>query len=254
MGRLCAYCQKDKKLTKEHIWQKCIIKRMPELELKFLDSRKLVTNSELVITDVCSDCNNNKLSPLDSYFCELYDKYFFKYIEDKSNLKFKYNYNLLLRSLLKITYNSSRTKSRINNDFTKYKDFILTGNENREDVIVKIDIITPSIINNKIIYPKSARCGTIKIGVKSENFILRMISVNSYYFYMIISKEVDIKSEIIRNEFFEIFNSVPGTVIEPGKEEIELKGFSNRDTLYIHKPHIDTNKEFYDRAIKNNKK
>ena len=253
MSRVCAYCQKNKKLTREHIWPKCIINRMPELELKFLDSRKLVTNSELVISDVCSNCNNVKLSPLDSYICKLYDDYFKNYVEEKSKLSFKYDYELLIRSLLKISFNSSRTKKRINNDLAKFKDFIINGNEDREDVVIKIDIITPSIIENKKIYPKSARCGTIDIGINSENFILRMISVNSYYFYIIISKNLELKTELIKNEFYEIFNRVPGTIIHPYTNEIEINKFSNQDTFSAHKPHIELNKEYYEKHRSNKK-
>lgn len=224
---------------------------MPELDLKFLDSKKIVTNSELTIADVCAVCNNNKLSILDSYFCSLYDTHFRHFVEEKKPTKFKYNYELLLRSLLKITYNSSRTKSRINNDFKKYKEFILNGDKIREDIIVKADIITPAIINGKKIYPKSARCGTLSIDTIAKNLILRMVSVNSYHFYLIISKN-DKMTKNEHCEFNAILKRIPGTIIQPYQEEIEITEFSKEDAYSIHKPHVELNKEFYNK-FKNNR-
>ena len=250
LKRKCAYCGKEKKLTKEHIWPKCIIKRMPELELKFMASKKVVTTAELVIADVCAECNNVKLSILDNYFCSLYDSHFKNFIEEKKPTKFKYNYELFLRSLLKITYNSSRTKSRIDNDFEKFRDFILNGNEIREDVVIKADLITPAIINGTKLYPKSTRCGTISVDTNVENFILRMISVNSYHFYLIISKDTQISTEIAETEFREIFQRIPGTIVHPYQEEIEIVNFSSEDAYSIHKPSLELNKEHFDKFRK----
>lgn len=228
-----AYCNKEKKLTKEHIWPKCIINRMPELEAKYLDSQKIFIPTELVISDVCSDCNNIKLSVLDSYLCRLYDEYFKIYIENKKDFIFEYDYELLLRSLLKITYNSSRTVKKDENDFTKYRKFILNGGENYENILIKLDIILPSIIDGLKVYPKSARCGSIDIGVNSDNFILRMISINSYYFFIIISKNEFIYSDSL-SEYKEIFSRVPGTIIHPYRQSIEINKFSDLNTYSAH--------------------
>ncbi|MEQ9441263.1 MAG: hypothetical protein RIG62_19625 [Cyclobacteriaceae bacterium] len=251
IGRRCAFCHEEKRLTKEHIWPKCIVKKMPELELKYLDSRNIITSSELVISDVCSECNNEKLSLLDSYFCSLYDSYFKDFVEEKKPLKFTYNYDLLLRSFLKITYNSSRTVSRENNDLERFRNYILSGNEIREDVIVKIDIITPSIINDVKIYPSAARCGTFSIGKKSDNFILRVLSVNSYYFYIVISNEEKIAEDIMTNEFWDVFNSVPGTLIQPYGNEITVNKFSREDSYSILYPHISSKEEYYAKIFNN---
>jgi len=222
---------------------------MPELELKFMDNKKIVTTAELTIADVCAECNNTKLSLLDNYFCSLYDSHFKNFIEEKKPTKFKYNYELFLRSLLKITYNSSRTKSRIDNEFEKFKDFILNGNQIREDVVIKADIVTPAIIDGKKLYPNSARCGTISIDTTVDNFILRMISVNSYHFYMIISKNAEISTEIAETEFKEIFQLIPGTIVHPYQEEIEIINFSSEDAFSINKPSIDLNKEFFNKFM-----
>jgi hypothetical protein len=223
---------------------------MPELELKFLDSRKLVTNSELVISDVCAECNNVKLSPLDNYLCLMFDKYFQTYIEKKRTFKFEYDYELLLRTLLKVTFNSSRTKTRVGNEFEKFKNYILDNDGIREDVVIKLDLITPSMHNGKKIYPKSARCGIIATNFKQENFILRMIAVNSFYFYIIISKNEKITTEIAELELRHIIENIPGTIVHPYQKEIEVKNFSDFDTFSIHQNHILSNQEHYDKFLR----
>lgn len=235
--RKCSYCDKEEKLTKEHIWPKCIVNRMPELEMKYLDIKQIVINSELIISDVCSDCNNNKLSVLDNYICSVYDRYFKYYQEKKKSFLFEYNYELLLRSLLKITYNSSRTVNKKDNEFKKYRKFIINGNEEYENIVIKLDIVTPSIINGKKVFPKSARCGTIDIGLKTDNFIIRMISINSFYFYILFSKHEFIQNEIVP-EFREVFERIPGTIIHPYREKSIINQFSTEDTYTTHREFV----------------
>ena len=231
-------------MTKEHIWPKCIIDRMPELETKYLKSRNLFTPSDLVIKDVCADCNNKKLSTLDSYFCSLYDNYFKTFKEDASPFVFKYDYDLLLRSLLKITYNSSRTVNRDRNDFEKYQQVILEGNIIRQDIVVKLDIIQPTLINNQKMYPSSARCGVVQLPEENPNFLLRVVSVNSYYFHLILSKSLIISSEM-HDEFYRVFESVPGTLIQPYKFETLVDTFSGYDTQNSHIDFIESTKNLY---------
>ncbi len=226
---------------------------MPELEAKYLDGQKLFTPSELVIGDVCAECNNKKLSVLDSYICNLFDKYFNLYVESQNELIFEYDYELLLRSLLKITYNSSRTVKKHENDFLKYAGFILEGGKKYESIVIKLDIVLPSIIDNVTVYPKSARCGLIDVGLNSDNFILRMVSINSYYFYLFISKN-ELMSQTSVDEFQNIFNRVPGTIIHPYQDNITMSKFSGLNTYDTHINFIEKTKNYFETYIgkKNN--
>ncbi len=246
--KMCSYCNKKKKLTKEHIWPKCIINRMPELEAKYLDSQKIFTSSELVISDVCADCNNGKLSILDSYLCQLFDKYFNLYIEKEKELTFEYDYELLLRTLLKITYNSSRTVTKKQNYFSRYADFILEGGKNYENIVVKLDLVLPSIINDAKVYPKSARCGIINVGIASDNIILRAVSINSFYFYLVMSKAEFIKEANI-DEFQEIFNRIPGVIVHPYRKDITISKFSGLDTYDTHIDFVQHSQDSFQKYI-----
>ncbi len=237
----CAYCDTKTKLTKEHIWPKCIITRMPELEFRYIGSQEKFVKSELVISDVCAKCNNEKLSKLDSYFCSLYDKYFKDFHEEKKEFIFEYEYDLLLRSLLKIIFNSSRTINSDDNYFEKFKHFIIDGNETWENVIIKLDIITPWITNSLKVYPKSMRCGIVDIGIKNENFIIRAVSVNSFYFYILISKE-----KTLLEELNNIFNRIPGSIIYPYKTQTLISDFSNQNSYDAHVDFVmNTSEAFY---------
>ena len=171
-------------------------------------------------------------------------------LEEKKTFILKYNYDLLLRSLLKITYNSSRTVTRINNDFDRFKNYILLGTEIREDIVVKLDIVTPAILNGQKLYPKSARCGVIVLNVRQENYILRVIAVNSFYFFIIISRNERITSKSAELELSHIISRIPGTIIHPYSNEIRATDFSDFDTFTIHQSHILTNKEYYHKFLK----
>ncbi|EHQ29711.1 hypothetical protein [Mucilaginibacter paludis] len=242
--RKCAYCKKEVKLTREHIWPSCLITRMPELQVNYLKNNRLFTAGDLVIADVCAACNNIKLSPLDAYFCSLYDGYFKTYKEDLTPFKFEYDYNLLLRSLLKITYNSSRTVNREYNDFEKYREFILTGNGIHQEILIKLDIVQPAMVKGKKFYPSSARCGEIQIGGPTPNFLLRLIAVNSFYFYIVISKSAVLRSDM-EEEFNRIFDNLQGTIIHPYKQGVIVDTFSDVDTLNSHGDFLASTQELY---------
>lgn len=248
----CAYCDTKTKLTKEHIWPKCLITRMPNLTFRYIGSQDKFVTSELVISDVCSKCNNEKLSKLDSYFCSLYDKYFKDFQEEKKEFIFEYNYDLLLRNLLKIIFNSSRTINSEDNYFENFKNFILNGNETWGNVILILDIITPWIINGIKIYPTSMRCGTVDVGIKNENFIIWAVSVNSYYFYILISKEKKI-SETLVEELNNVYNRIPGTIIHPYKTQTLISDFSNQNSYDAHVDFVKNTSEAFYKLYKNSK-
>lgn len=241
----CAYCDTATKLTKEHIWPKCLITRMPNLTFRYIGGQDKFVTSELTISDVCSKCNNEKLSKLDSYFCSLYDKYFKNFHEEKKQFVFEYDYNLLLRSLLKIIFNSSRTINSEDNYFENFKHFIINGNETWGNVIIILDIITPWITNGIKVYPASMRCGTADAGIKNENFIISAVTVNSYYFYILISKEKKI-SETLVEELNNVYNRIPGTIIHPFRAQTLISDFSTQNSYDTHVDFVmNTSEAFY---------
>jgi len=82
------------------------------------------------------------------------------------------------------------------NDFENYRNYILSGNEIHPEILDKLDIVQPTIIDGRKFYPSSARCGAIQLGGPMPNFLVRVISVNSFYFYIILSKSAVLKNDM----------------------------------------------------------
>jgi len=251
-SRICAYCDQGGTMTKEHIWPKCIITRMPKLTARYTGSRNKFIGAELVIADVCAVCNNKKLSPLDAYFCFLFDKYFQYFHESQSDFQFEYDYDMLLRSLLKITYNTSRTIIKENNPFRKYRKVIIEGNIIREDIAIKLDLILPSIEEGIKLYPNSARCAAIDLQRTLNHCIVRCIAVNSFYFYIVFFKS-EIFPEEAMDELAFVMNNLPGAIVHPYRSNVTIDSISGKDTRDMHEDFIRATQSSYEDFLKKGK-
>jgi hypothetical protein len=65
----------------------------------------------------------------------------------------------------------------------------------------------------------------------------------------VISREEKIFDEAIVNEFKEVINNIPGTIVHPYREKILVNQFSSEDTYSVHFSHINENAEHYDRFL-----
>jgi hypothetical protein len=70
-----------------------------------------VVAADPVTKDVCEECNGGVLSGLDCYAKDLWQRYFSCFASAGEDLIFEYDYDLLARWLLKISYNSARAGS-----------------------------------------------------------------------------------------------------------------------------------------------
>ena len=89
---ICAYCGEERKGTKEHIISKGILDLFPECNLTYDNDKGIVHNADLLIKDVCSECNNKRLSYIDAYAKQFVSKYFLKDYEDNDVLDIEYDY------------------------------------------------------------------------------------------------------------------------------------------------------------------
>lgn len=109
----CAYCHQDKKPTREHVIPKSFLNRMnmPEM-VTWLDRapNKFIKN-EMVVKDVCAECNNGVLSYLDDYAVKLIVSYNSKLNVNTQKLLFQYDFGQLSRWLLKVCFNSARANN-----------------------------------------------------------------------------------------------------------------------------------------------
>ncbi|MCK3828252.1 hypothetical protein [Pseudomonas sp. W2Aug9] len=226
----CSYCASAEKLTKEHIWPKSLIERNSD----FLTYNK-ATNSfykgEAVIKDVCARCNNGALSKLDEYLAKLYDSQLENIIPAGSGAGLAYDFNMLLRVLLKISFNSARSSGsdKVVKTHQKFINYILKGTH-RGDIMLRLQIVTDSteysldVESRRIVKPEVLRCADIGYdGVLANRFMIRLIAINSYWFYLIIPYKKEKPHKL--KEFIEGFSNwrlQPGVLVSPGSSRLNI--------------------------------
>ncbi len=62
-----------------------------------------------MIKDVCADCNNRKISYIDSYAKEFISKYFTQTYNEDEQLEVEYDYVMIQKMLLKYAFNDMRS-------------------------------------------------------------------------------------------------------------------------------------------------
>ncbi len=152
----CAYCFKKSKLTKEHIIPKFLYSFMKDCggdQSGFNTKSNSLIKSEAVIKDVCGECNSGQLSILDSYGKKFFeDNNLFVCEHTNNQLILNYDYNMLLRWLLKICYNSFRAAHKDPSIYDKYINYIINGTLSSElkntCLIIELLNITPSNKNH----------------------------------------------------------------------------------------------------------
>lgn len=188
-NKTSACCEASAPLTKEHIWPQCIITRAPSYAMRFSAQAKKVFGADLIVKDVCARCNNGPLSGLDAYACGLYDDCFSKVVGRNERVTFRCNHDQLLRWLLKVSYNSCRTTHSDVAFHRPLKKYMLGEAEKPEFVSVMLHIVTPSVVNGITLEPRATRCARIFVGRSRPWVCVRLVAVNSYYFYLIITGE-----------------------------------------------------------------
>jgi hypothetical protein len=74
---ICAYCDQDRKLTREELFPKFLTGRTPTYGAHIDHGRpQKPLQAVTVIRDVCAKCNNEVLGSLDGYAAKLTDRYF----------------------------------------------------------------------------------------------------------------------------------------------------------------------------------
>lgn len=227
----CSYCDEVGALTKEHIWPSNIIKKY---ETKLASYNKKIDKliySDLVIKDVCAKCNNELLSKIDTYLSELYDTYLYQSLNPGDSTKIEFNYEMLLRALLKISYNSSRAlgNEAVKRAHDKFRDYILnggyiTGIQLRLLVVTSAKVIVDGELLDQNFPVTQLRCADIAYsGILNHRFIIRLLAINSFWFYLIISKKPEKKDKW--KKIVEGFSSCgiqPGIHIKPTMKELDI--------------------------------
>jgi len=197
---------------------------------------------ELTIRDVCDECNNGELSKLDNYICELYDRYFHRIVKQSGSIVFKYDQNRLLRWLLKISFNSARSNGSDSEELRGLSTYILSGTQVPCSVSLRAELVKPSRNLNyvkgngskKYIEPNSVRCCRIEsqLGMV-PGATLRLVSINSYYFWIVVSPITTSLERDEENHLNGILTQLPKSELL-GKDQVTLKA-RGKTTIEMHK-------------------
>lgn len=145
-GRKCAYCDAERDLTKEHVVPDFYHKAFGETIsiVKTQTEEKAISNPQ-EIKDVCAHCNSVALSRLDSYLAALTHKYFSTIVQPGDRIRFEYDFDLLLRVLLKLAYNIARTRNWPIAVFQEAREFIVGEKPLPEGFRVFLQLLIPTV-------------------------------------------------------------------------------------------------------------
>jgi hypothetical protein len=146
-SRVCSYCGEGGVLTKEHVFPDCFQRTFkPITPTKTPDGEKAIL-SPLEIQDVCARCNNELLSRLDEYLCDLNDLYFSKIVRAGDRIRFRYGWDFLLRMLLKIAYNVARARKEPVTTWQGATEYILRGGRCPAEFHIFLQLMIPTPAN-----------------------------------------------------------------------------------------------------------
>ncbi|WP_341203771.1 hypothetical protein [uncultured Sphingomonas sp.] len=220
MAKTCAYCDALPPLTREHIWPNGFLKR-GNFGVKFSAKANKTFAGDLTISDVCPKCNNGPLSTLDAHACELFDRRFSKFVEAGASVPFTYDYGLLMRWLLKVSFNAARLTGQDVALLSRYRETILADHPcSPAFVAVYVATISPSHMidsengTSRKIYPHAARCGPLEIPAidVSDILVTRCVMINSFMFSLLITRS----SGIPTGRVAELLRHIPGVPLALG--------------------------------------
>lgn len=196
--KICAYCDSNSKLTREHIIPKWYLELhdIKKDKLYGENLRQKFIPSDLFIKDVCNDCNSGVLSILDTYAQNLYSSHLSKYADLFEDNKIVYDYDLLLRFLLKVSFNSSRANKSDYEILHLYRDYIMGEKRRPRNIFLFCEVLTPyfNFENPDSIESNTQfRISVFRIpNLEFHEWCLRAVAIDNYVFYVVAS---DISSQ-----------------------------------------------------------
>lgn len=241
---ICAYCgPTDGKITREHIIPKFIYDHYEENNYKvsgWNEYAKKTVGGEFKIKDVCEKCNNELLGELDNYASHfLRQNGILTDVFLQESIKLTYDYDMLLRWLLKISFNAVRIEGSHAHIFSTSINYILHSDSNgMRDFEVIVQLLPPvqhsaeKLIRLQEIGIPVSSCGKtnpliVRIGkahIKDSNggFITRTVIIGALVFYLFIY--ADNQTQDFRNQVLEVFlyKLKSGTIMRRGSASINL--------------------------------
>ena len=112
-------------------------------------------------------------------------------------------------------------------------------------VSVMLDIVIPSVVNCITLEPRATRCARIFVGRSRPWVCVRLVAVNSYYFYLVITGEKSVP--IPEGELLEFRQGIKGTLL-PTSGELALQNHES-DFFKMHAPHLLESRKLYEKFM-----
>jgi hypothetical protein len=155
--------------------------------------------TEVTIRDVCAKCNNGVLAQLDAYGKKLAVRYFKEVVKDVT-VRFEYDYDSLLRWLLKIQYNASRAYKSPSRVYEAYVPYIMGKSSEPPKTALLVGVWKPSFYRGSLYYPKDIWFSNLMIPDRPYTGLLlsSMLSVQSYAFIVLGWEDQTTPNDIVK--------------------------------------------------------
>ncbi|MGE3261658.1 MAG: hypothetical protein AB7K68_07775 [Bacteriovoracia bacterium] len=250
----CAYCDKpyEKNRTREHVIPSWYLK---EDGISFNErSRNKVSNDEIVIRDVCAGCNNGPLSRLDAYGKSLYLQYFQNFVFAEEQVALKYDYQELVKWLLKISYNSARANNSDPEILGQYRSYLIGDAALPNGVMLFLSMIAPSVDDPEAgiraanrLEPDSHKPDIFRVGVGSFPgidgiyWVNRVVSIGSFRFLLFVP---DLVQANIATETAQVLNALRALPSSPVR-------LTDKNEVISPKPYTDFASDFSTHMFQN---
>ena len=231
-SKTCAYCGNKGQLSREHVWSRCFHDRLKNrVYAHYSPTSGNVHGSEYTVRDVCRVCNNVYLNSLANYFCNLYDCYFYDPKGVSEVVCFEFDYDLLLRCLLKIAFNTARSARSEVQPFHRTIEYIRDGKSRPGGVVLIAELVSPSYVEKREIKPTMYRSALAELRTPHGSAaLLRVVAVNSFFFHILLIRDPTnmISFEKAVYEFLEKVRE--SVLLSPDVDSVILKS-SPQDSL-----------------------
>lgn len=179
----CVYCDGQGKLTREHVYPEFLLTASPEQGLFYSNSAKGYFEADAVVKDTCGNCNHNLLSALDAYIRGLHAKYFARPLVTSRTVSFEFD--RLLRWVLKVTYNARRAFGGSPRIFTHLRQYMLGHCDRPGSLMFWGTVLKRSWVNGGWKMPRNYRSSDIRLpelDLGLEVKFCHMLTINSFCF------------------------------------------------------------------------
>lgn len=209
----CSYCGAKTTLTREHLIPRCLIERTPDLKYRYSEAAGKIHGADHIIRDVCKVCNGGVLSSLDRYICTLFDTQLSRVIEEGEEATLTYDWDLLTRWLLKVSFNSARVSGHHPDRLADYRDYMLGQASRPTDIYVFAETLITKTLFTAVQGGAIRISRLARLGTWDHDWFGRTVGIQSHYFHIIVPLAINTTRTIQRAIIREFRESMPEAVL-----------------------------------------